>query len=125
MAPSFDVPTGVSLPDRTTTEAASGPDQVAALKAEGAIAQIRTAIQRYRTSRDTLRDSPSSSFHGLDESQVVQSTPGLKTDAETLDEIEEVLRNLETSGVFDLSLDENDQVDLPEVSYSSECSKSL
>jgi hypothetical protein len=124
MAP-FDVPTGASLPHPTTTEAASAPAQVAALKAEGAIAQIRTAIQRYRTSRDTLRDSPSSSFHGLDESQVVQSTPGLKTDAETLDEIEEVLRNLETSAIFDLSLDENDQVDLPEVSYSSECSKSL
>lgn len=114
MAPSSDVPTGASLLDRTTTEAAGAPDQAAALKAEGAIAQIRTAIQRYRTSRDTLRESPSSSFHGLDESQVIQSIPGIKTDAETLDEIEEVLNNLVTNPVSDLSLDDNDQVDLPE-----------
>jgi hypothetical protein len=124
MAPSFDVPTGTPLPDRTT-KAFGASDQVTALKAEGAITQIRTAIQRYRTSRDTLRESPSSSFHGLDESQVIQSTPGLKTDAETLEEIEQVLRNLETSPIFDLSLDENTQIDFPEVSHSSECSQAL
>ena len=125
MAPSFDFPTGGSLPDRTTTDAPGAPDKVAWLEAEGAIAQIRAAIQRYRTSRDTLRESPSSSFHGLDESQVIQSIPGIKTDAETLDEIEEILNNLVTNPLSDLSLDDNGQVDLPEVSHSSKCSQSL
>ncbi|CAL3963867.1 hypothetical protein PZA11_001366 [Diplocarpon coronariae] len=73
-------------------------DQVLPLKAEGAITQIRTAIQRYRTSRDALvleTAGPSST----DEVDSVIPTPGMKTDAETLIEIEQVIQSLEATGL--------------------------
>lgn len=78
------------------------------LKAESAIAQIRTAIRRYRTSRDAMdiENRHHTSTDELDESDSTMLTPGiLKTDGDVLNEVEQVISSLESTGLYNLGYD--------------------